>query len=131
MVAGVFMLGLGSGVHAETLELLTWKGYAPKSLVEKFEKETGITVKTTFSNNEEMIAKLRATRGAGFDLAQPSQDRISSVQEKYNIYQPIDMAKINTGQIIGKEKCKYWLIGSRTGSAVRSSARPAPANRTS
>ena len=47
-----------------------------------------------------MIAKLRATRGAGFDLAQPSQDRISSVQEKYNIYQPIDISKIKTDQII-------------------------------
>jgi spermidine/putrescine transport system substrate-binding protein len=80
--------------------LLTWKGYAPKSLVEKFEKETGITVKTTFSNNEEMIAKLRATRGAGFDLAQPSQDRISSVQEKFNIYQPIDYSKLDAKLIV-------------------------------
>ena len=41
-----------------------------------------------------MIAKLRATRGAGFDLAQPSQDRISFVQEKYKIYQPIDLSKV-------------------------------------
>jgi spermidine/putrescine transport system substrate-binding protein len=47
-----------------------------------------------------MIAKLRATRGAGFDLAQPSQDRIASVQEKYKIYQPIDMSKVKTEQII-------------------------------
>ena len=100
LVAGGFMLGLSSGVYAETLELLTWKGYAPKSLVEKFEKETGITVNTTFSNNEEMIAKLRATRGAGFDLAQPSQDRISSVQEKFNIYQPIDYTKIDAKLIV-------------------------------
>jgi len=100
MVAGGLILGLGSGVSAETLELLTWKGYAPKSLVEKFEKETGITVNTTFSNNEEMIAKLRATRGAGFDLAQPSQDRISSVQEKFNIYQPIDYTKIDAKLIV-------------------------------
>ncbi len=83
-----------------TLELLTWKGYAPKNLVDKFESETGITVKVTYSNNEEMIAKLRATRGAGFDLAQPSQDRISSVQEKYNIYQPIDLSKVDSDQII-------------------------------
>ena len=85
---------------AETLELLTWKGYAPKALVEKFEAQTGIQVKVTYTNNEEMIAKLRATRGAGFDLAQPSQDRISSVQEKFKIYQPIDLSKINQGQII-------------------------------
>ena len=85
---------------AETLSLLTWKGYASPELVAKFKKETGIDVKVTYSNNEEMIAKLRATRGAGFDLAQPSQDRISSVQAKYHIYQPIDLSKVNTDQII-------------------------------
>jgi spermidine/putrescine transport system substrate-binding protein len=68
--------------------------------MEKFEKETGITVNPTYSNNEEMIAKLRATRGAGFDLAQPSQDRISSVQEKYNLYQPIDYGKLDADQVV-------------------------------
>lgn len=85
---------------ADTLALLTWKGYAPKVLIDKFKAETGIDVKVTYTNNEEMIAKLRATRGAGFDLAQPSQDRISSVQAKYKIYQPIDLSKINKDQII-------------------------------
>ena len=60
----VAMAGIGS-VSAETLEFLTWKGYAPKALVDKFQQETGIEVKVTYSNNEEMIAKLRATRGAG------------------------------------------------------------------
>ena len=85
---------------AEELQLLSWSGYAPKELVDKFKSETGIDVKVTLSNNEEMIAKLRATRGAGFDLAQPSQDRITSVQRKFGIYQPIDYTKINTDQII-------------------------------
>lgn len=89
-----------TALAAEPLHLLTWKGYAPKVLVDKFTKETGIEVKVTYTNNEEMIAKLRATRGAGFDLAQPSQDRIASVQKKFHIYQPIDLAKIKTGQII-------------------------------
>jgi len=86
---------MATAVQAETLKILTWKGYAPKALIEKFEKDTGIKVEATFSNNEEMIAKLRATRGAGFDLAQPSQDRISSVQEKYKIYQAVDYTKID------------------------------------
>jgi len=86
--------------QAETLELLTWSGYAPKVLMDKFEKETGITVKPTYSNNEEIIAKLRATRGAGFDLAQPSQDRISSVQKKYTLYQPVDFARVDTALIV-------------------------------
>ncbi|MDD9302230.1 MAG: extracellular solute-binding protein [Desulfobacter sp.] len=103
MVLLAMVLGccfLSASVWASTLEILTWKGYAPKVLVEKFEAQTGIKVKVTYTNNEEMIAKLRATRGAGFDLAQPSQDRISSVQEKYKIYQAMDMSKINQDQII-------------------------------
>jgi len=100
VLAAVFFTVSVGGAVAEELSLLTWKGYAPKNLVEKFQKETGIQVKATYTNNEEMIAKLRATRGAGFDLAQPSQDRIASVQKKYKIYQPIDLTKIETGQII-------------------------------
>jgi spermidine/putrescine transport system substrate-binding protein len=99
IVTTLMIFGIGNLYAAEELALLTWKGYAPQSLVDKFQKETGITVKVTYSSNEEMIAKLRATRGAGFDLAQPSQDRIASVQEKYKLYQPIDMSKVNTDQI--------------------------------
>lgn len=94
-------LTLSTGVMAkETLKIITWKGYAPASLVSQFEKETGIDVQVTYSNNEEMIAKLRATRGAGFDLAQPSQDRITFVQKKYKIYQAIDYSKVNTDLLV-------------------------------
>lgn len=84
----------------DTLKILTWKGYAPQELVDKFEQETGMKVELTYSNNEEMIAKLRATRGAGFDLAQPSQDRISSVQAKYKLYKPMDYSMINDSQLV-------------------------------
>ncbi|MCP4688521.1 MAG: extracellular solute-binding protein [Desulfobacterales bacterium] len=100
LLVSVFLIAGVGAATADTLSLLTWKGYAPKVLVDKFEKETGITVKVTYTNNEEMIAKLRATRGAGFDLAQPSQDRISSVQAKYKIYQAMDMSRVESGQII-------------------------------
>jgi len=94
------MFALAGTAQAETLKLLTWKGYAPQKLIDTFEKETGIDVEVTFSNNEEMIAKLRATRGAGFDLAQPSQDRISSVQEKFKLYQALDYSKIDASLFI-------------------------------
>ncbi len=102
LLVGVSALTLTTGVLSaqETLRIITWKGYTPKALVKKFEAETGIKLKITYSNNEEMIAKLRATRGGGFDLAQPSQDRISFVQKKFPIYLPMDYSKINTKQII-------------------------------
>jgi spermidine/putrescine transport system substrate-binding protein len=102
VLVGVAAAMLTSGVvfAQETLRIITWKGYTPKALVDKFEKESGIKLKITYSNNEEMIAKLRATRGGGFDLAQPSQDRISFVQMKFPVYQPIDYSKVDTKQII-------------------------------
>ena len=40
-----------------------------------------------------MIAKLRATGGGGFDLAQPSQDRIAGPQTEFGIYKPIDLSQ--------------------------------------
>lgn len=77
----------------QTLSLLTWGGYAPDAVVEQFEKENpDIDIKVTLSNNEEMIAKLKA--GASFDLVQPSGDRILSAQQEYGFYQPIDLAQI-------------------------------------
>jgi spermidine/putrescine transport system substrate-binding protein len=94
------MFAFAGTAQAETLKLLTWTGYAPPKLIEDFEKETGIKVEVTYSNNEEMIAKLRATRGAGFDLIQPSQDRISSVQAKFHLYQPMDYSKIDASLFI-------------------------------
>jgi len=84
---------------AEELRLITWGGYAPDDVVAQFEEETGIDVKVTLSNNEDMISKLRATGGAGFDLAQPSQDRIVGVQRQFNIYKPIDFSRVNTDQL--------------------------------
>tara|TARA_R110000751_G_scaffold234229_9_gene335788 strand:- start:91517 stop:92593 length:1077 start_codon:yes stop_codon:yes gene_type:complete len=91
------ILSTASMAQAETLRLLTWGSYAPDELVKKFEAENpDIKVEVTFSNNEEMIAKLRATGGAGFDLAQPSHDRIYAAQLEYDIYKALDLSKINT-----------------------------------
>jgi len=78
------------------LRLLTWADYVPKDVVEQFKKETGIDVEVTLSNNEEMISKLRATGGAGFDLAQPSQDRITGPQQEFGIYKAMDLSKLKS-----------------------------------
>jgi spermidine/putrescine transport system substrate-binding protein len=80
----------------KTLRLITWADYVPKDVQEQFTKETGYTVEVTLSNNEEMISKLRATGGAGFDLAQPSQDRITGPQREFRIYKPFDLSKIKS-----------------------------------
>ena len=90
----------GSAQAAEKLRLLTWADYAPADIVQQFKKETGIDVEITLSNNEEMISKLRATQGAGFDLAQPSQDRIAGPQQEFGIYKPMDLSKLKSDLFI-------------------------------
>ena len=80
--------------RADKLRILTWADYVPADLVAAFKKETGTDVEITLSNNEEIISKLRATGGAGFDLVQPSQDRIAAVQAEFGIYKPFDLSKV-------------------------------------
>ncbi len=93
---GAAACAIATPTYAETLRLLTWGDYAPAEVVKKFKEATGIDVEITISNNEDMISKLRATGGAGFDLAQPSQDRITGPQAEFGIYKPLDVSKIKT-----------------------------------
>ena len=94
------LLAVSSGANAETLRLLTWGGYAPDNVIQLFEKEyPDIDVEVTLSNNEEIIAKLRATGGAGFDLTQPSHPGTFAAQQEYDIYKPLDLSKINTADM--------------------------------
>ena len=72
----------------------------PADVKAQFEKESGYTVEITLSNNEEMISKLRATGGAGFDLAQPSQDRITGPQQEFKIYKAMDLSKVKSDLFI-------------------------------
>ena len=103
LIASTFTLALAGPAAAQekTLRLITWADYAPPDIVARFEKESGYKVEVTLSNNEEIISKLRATQGAGFDLAQPSQDRITGPQQEFGIYKPMDLSKIKTGLFIG------------------------------
>ncbi|HUI58790.1 MAG TPA: extracellular solute-binding protein, partial [Steroidobacteraceae bacterium] len=93
------VLGSCSRVDSsKRLRIITWADYVPADVIEIFRQETGIQVELTLSNNEEIISKLHATGGAGFDLAQPSQDRITGVQREFGLYKPIDLSRVNLEQ---------------------------------
>src|SRR5450631_1866286 len=99
----LLITGLGLGVaaradDAKKLRIITWSDYVPAEVIAQFKQETGIQVEVSLSNNEEIISKLRATGGAGFDLAQPSQDRITGVQREFGIYKPIDLSQVKLEQ---------------------------------
>ena len=79
------------------LRMLTWEGYAPETLVDKFTKQTGIKVEITYiGDNNELIAKMAATKGVGYDLVSPTLNYVVTAQKEFGIYQPIDMSRVNT-----------------------------------
>ncbi|MBT5520378.1 MAG: extracellular solute-binding protein [Rhodospirillales bacterium] len=50
-----------------------WTGYFPQAFVDKFESSTGIKLRITeMASNEQLINKLKSTRGRGFDLVTPT-----------------------------------------------------------
>jgi len=85
---------------SKVLRIISWADYVPADVIAAFKSETGIQVQVTLSNNEEMISKLRATGGAGFDLAQPSQDRIFGAQQEFRIYKPLDTSKVRLEEFV-------------------------------
>lgn len=56
-----------------TINIFAWGDILDPSLIADFEKETGIHVRLSYySSNEELIVKLKATEGEGYDLIIPS-----------------------------------------------------------
>jgi spermidine/putrescine transport system substrate-binding protein len=87
-------------IAARHLRILTWQDYVPADVAADFEKETGIHIEVTLSNNEDIIAKLRASGGKGFDLVQPSHDRVAGAEQTYHIYRPFDESRLPTQRYI-------------------------------
>lgn len=101
-LTGLFGMLAPLAAHADDklLRIISWADYVPADVIADFRKQTGIQVQVTLSNNEEMISKLRATGGAGFDLAQPSQDRILGAEQEFRIYKALDTSKVRLEEFV-------------------------------
>jgi spermidine/putrescine transport system substrate-binding protein len=82
------------------LVMMNWSDYLPKSFLDGLEKKTGIVIKyTPFGSNEELLNKMRATKGRGFDLIAPTLNRAGEWQP-LGLLQPFDMNRIDTSKVI-------------------------------
>ncbi len=80
-----------------TINVFAWGDILDPSVVADFEKETGITLNLSYySSNEELIVKLKATKGEGYDLIIPS-DYAVNILIKEDLLKKID-----------KKKFTYW-----------------------
>ncbi|MDF2473680.1 MAG: Bacterial periplasmic spermidine/putrescine-binding protein [Anaerocolumna sp.] len=63
-----------------TLNLFMWTEYLPDSVIEGFEEETGIKVEMqTYSNNEEMLAKVQGSNPGAYDIVCPSDYMVENM----------------------------------------------------
>lgn len=87
-LSAVMLGGCGSGKNdgaastGEEINVYAWVEEIPDELIENFEKETGIKVNlSTFSSNEEAIAKIEASPAGTYDIVGPSDYAIEEMIE--------------------------------------------------
>ena len=94
--------GGSSGNNGE-LNIFTWTEYVPQSVIDKFEDETGIKCNvSTFSSNEDMLAKVRSEDEGAYDLIQPSDYMVEQMASQ-GMLEEIDTSKLTNLSNIGSE----------------------------
>jgi spermidine/putrescine transport system substrate-binding protein len=73
-----------------TLYIYNWTEYMPEEVLAAFHDKTGIqVVYATYDSNESMYAKIKLTRGKGYDVAFPSTYFVDKMR-KEGLLSPID-----------------------------------------
>lgn len=73
IIGGSLFLSFVHPFSRKTINVFTWGDIFDPLYIAKFEKETGIGVNISYyTTNEELLAKLKETRGHGYDLIVPS-----------------------------------------------------------
>jgi spermidine/putrescine transport system substrate-binding protein len=101
--------GAATAAPSKQLNIYCWTYYIPDSVLEKFEREYGVTIIfDQYDSNETMYAKIQ-TGGGGYDLVFPSGDYVS-IMIKQGMFEKIDHSRLsNLGNIdpLVLEKAAY------------------------
>ena len=101
VAAGPWIISPKALAASGEINVLMWSDYLPPEWIEGFTKKTGIKVNYTgIGSNEEIINKMKATKGRGFDIISPTNVR-SLQWSPLKLIQPFDMNKINTTTVNG------------------------------
>jgi spermidine/putrescine transport system substrate-binding protein len=101
--AALLLMPLSAKADDKILNLYVWTQEIPDFVVRLFEKQTGIKVNfSTYSNNEIMYAKIRASKNAGYDLIMPSSYFVDRMAHQ-DLLEKIDKTKLSNWQHIGSQ----------------------------
>lgn len=81
--------------ESNVVNVLNWSSYIPSEVINNFEKETGIKVNySTYSSNEELLAKLNGTKKGTYDLVFPSDYMVDILIKKGSL-EELDKTKLS------------------------------------
>ena len=81
------------------INILMWSDYLPEKFIGDFEKETGIKINYTgIGSNEEIINKMKANKGQGFDIVSPTNNQ-GLEWGPLELLQPFDMSKVPADKV--------------------------------
>lgn len=104
-------MGLCSAQGAREIVFYNWEDYTDKSLLEDFQKETGIKViLKEFKTQDEMIAQLQS-QPENYDVLL-SDDQTSNLLRQYRLLAKLDLSKIPNAKFI-KTKFKSLKLDPR------------------
>jgi spermidine/putrescine transport system substrate-binding protein len=80
--------------QSNTINVFSWSDILDPKIVSSFEKETGIKVNFSYyASNEELLVKLKATKGRGYDLIIPSDYAVKNLIQG-SLLKKIDRSKL-------------------------------------
>ncbi|MFQ5984315.1 MAG: extracellular solute-binding protein [Alphaproteobacteria bacterium] len=86
---------------ADEVNVFAWSDYIWPNMMDAFTKKTGIKVNlAVFGSNDEVLSKLKATGGKGFDVVMPSVTYGPAWYQSGDLLLPIDESKINVDRVI-------------------------------
>ena len=89
--------------NKKVLNVLNWSSYIPDEVIRDFEKESGIKVNySTYSSNEELLAKISSSKEGTYDLIFPS-DYMIEIMINRNMLEELDTSKLTNFNNINKE----------------------------
>ena len=93
--------GIVSNAYAASgeINILMWSDYLPEGFIKGLADKTGIKVNFTgIGSNEEIINKMKANKGQGFDLVSPTNNQ-NLEWGPLQLLQPFDMKKVSIDKV--------------------------------
>ena len=97
LVSALSLSGCGaseSKASAGELNLYVWTEYLPQEVIDEFTNQTGIKVNVTmYSNNEEMLSKVKSSTEGTYDVIVPSDYMVENMVTQ-GLLEKLDMTQI-------------------------------------